>query len=134
MSLETFTKAMNRNRRRIVDGDGVDGCVAGCGDAFWREAVVKNCAVVRNDAGKRDCLIKEVRYALMRHGMMSQVMVKQVAYGHEWKAIRSEAEIGEGAGAPSVECKADSKCETRRRRQRRPTAIIIGISPTHPGW
>src|SRR5262245_1254193 len=60
-------------------------------------------------------------------------MVVEVPERHEGVAIRAQPETKTETDRVSAIAKSDSRLVNRQRRQRGPTAIIVRVSPGHPG-
>ena len=114
--------------------NGNPGDVVSCRgrDAFGRYAVVDHCAVIARDASRNNGMIKYAVYMIMRQGMLREMMVAEMLETNEPVTAGPQVEIGGRADAMVMKRKPNAGLKHRSRRQRRPTAIIVGRAPGHP--
>lgn len=104
----------------------------GC-DVLRGDAVVHDGAIdVDVDVIDDGCVIKNLRDVRRRNGANAQVGVAKIDRRYKNKAAWRKAEIESNAHPVAVIAKTDARLPRRERRQRRPSAIIIRITPRHP--
>ena len=100
----------------ITNGYRLNGDMARGGDAFRSYAVVEDCVIMRSDGRGGSAVFVNVRRLVLKHDMVAQMMIAQIAKGNEGETIRGNVKVGKGFGRPPVECESDTDGEAGRRR------------------
>ncbi len=122
---------------QFMDGNRADGCPAAVGELNGRNAAVKNkvvpvmiprVEVVDHNAGA-------INPADLggRAGEAARMRIAKMAAGDENKVIHREAEIKANADAIAPVEETQTRTIDGEGRQWCPAAIVIGITPGHPG-
>lgn len=134
--LET-TRALHSVRRGcdIAELDFWDFAACYRADALWRDTSVYDGIVVSDDVIVDDggIVVNDGGFVSWQTVVVHMSVAKMVITD-ECEAIPAETETEPEADTAAVPCKADASRPSAPRRQWRPTAVHVRVSPRHPCW
>ena len=110
----------------------MNGLASDSRDVLGCKAEVGNAVPVTAKPSGNGGFVKDPVQVIGSDDIVVEVMVVEMAPGDEGKAIHPQSEIEIGADMPAPEGQPHTGLEPRPWRQRRPTAIALGVSPTDP--
>ena len=126
--------AVSGRRGCVPDCDGMDGCMRVGNDSFRRDASIDKGPVVAVEIEVIDDrgVIINLRHLGRCHAIAARVRVAKMSNRHKRETIPTQAEIETDADGEPVIKESNTIPIRRARRQWRPAAVIVRISPRHP--
>src|SRR6266850_3468767 len=120
-------------RAHLTKGNLANMGVRCRGNAFYWNSLINDFVVIADNLRDRHRTVVNPYHVLAMHRVARQVEIAKTPCRNKGEATRSdwEIEIESDRVTPVSETKA--RPETSRRRQGRPAAIVIRISPGYPG-
>jgi hypothetical protein len=118
--------------RRIADMHPVDIRVRGRSDAIHRNSCVDERSIPAQDPFGHGGPVEKPPHFVIRHQMTAQVAAGEEIETNKREVIHGQTEAEIETDMASEVGESDPGEEAGCGRQRRPAAVAVGISPTHP--